>query len=288
MRTLLKPTLKGKDVFLNCIAGISDVSLQTRLKQCASLVDSAEMEFESKVVKQKLHTIGRNKSTKANKNVWIIGGKVTINEMKNVYTQNFVPKDSPGRSFYDKLLLSAKNGKCPLCGHRIVTTIDHHLPKAYYPLMSVVPVNLVPSCTDCNKSKLGAFPNDSTEETLHPYYDDVEKDLWLKARVLHSKPPSLEFFVDPPTKWPQLLSERAKFHFKSFSLNSLYAIEAANELGNIQEQLVEYYNRDGLSGVQNYLADCAKSRSKASLNSWQTAMYNALASDSWFCDGGFL
>jgi len=221
------------------------------------------------------------------KSIRVIDGKVTVNELKNVYTQNFVSVDSPGRVFYDQLILSAPRGKCPLCGHRNVSTIDHYLPKAYYPLLSVVPVNLIPSCKDCNTSKRSAFPTAQHEETLHPYYDDVEKDIWLKTRVIQSTTPSIQFFVDAPPNWDQLLKHRTEFHFDSLSLDDLYSIEAATELAIIEEQLKSYFVRDGVAGVQNFLLESAGSRQKFNLNSWQTAMYIAIANDHWFCNGGF-
>lgn len=287
MRILSKPTEKGKEVFLKCIDEICNRDLKNRLMNCVSMIESAEAEFDNKVVKQQLHKLVRNKSNKVTKNIRTIGNFVTVNELKKVYTNQFAHINSPGRSIYDKLLLKAKYGKCPLCGHRNVSSLDHHLPKAYYPLLSVVPINLIPCCSDCNYGKLGSFPKTADEETLHPYYDNVENDLWLKATVQHTAPPSLYFFVDAPDSWDTLLIQRTKHHFRAFSLNKLYSIEAANELGNIKDQIEDYYKRDGSFGVKRFLQECQSSRSKLYLNSWQSAMYSALANDEWFCNGGF-
>ena len=61
-----------------------------------------------------------------------------------------VRKNGPGRATYDLLKLSAKGGFCPLCGQRNVSTLDHYLPKESYPDLSILPINLVRACSDCN------------------------------------------------------------------------------------------------------------------------------------------
>ncbi|WP_053161421.1 HNH endonuclease [Streptomyces caatingaensis] len=65
------------------------------------------------------------------------------------------------------------NELCPLCGISKVTTIDHQLLKGRYPLLAVVPVNLVPACRDCNTGKGEEAPATAEDQPLHPYYDDL-------------------------------------------------------------------------------------------------------------------
>lgn len=287
MRKLTKPPETAQDVFVLCVNGIEDTNLKTRLLSCKKLVEDAAVDYDTKKVKQELHLIAQNKSTKASKNTRLINGQVTINEMKAVYTDNFVPKTSPGRPLYDKLMMAPPLGICPYCLQRIVTTLDHFLPKAYYPLLSVAPVNLVPSCTDCNKDKLSAYPRTSGEECIHPYYDDIENEQWLKAEVIQSKPATISFFVDPPKSWPPLLIDRVRFHFKTYQLGKLYATQAAVLLINLQALLVSIHKKRGAIGVKSHLKREAKSRKAANKNSWQTATYTAMALDDWFCNGGF-
>jgi hypothetical protein len=60
--------------------------------------------------------------------------------------------------------------------------------------------NLIPSCGDCNKAKLRSQPTSGEEQTLHPYFDDVDAT-WLKAKVIEADPPSLRFFPEAPATW---------------------------------------------------------------------------------------
>lgn len=287
MRRLKKPKELVEDVFMNCLSNMRESDLKKRLISCNTLILAAAKEFEEKVVKQKLHTILRITVTNKTKLDKLVNGNVTVDEMKDVYTNKFVPVGSPGRALYDKLFSAPSFGICPLCSHREVETLDHHLPKAHYPTLSVTPSNLIPSCYKCNISKKTNCPNSSEQETLHPYFDDIEDDEWLVAEVINSSPPIVKFSVQKPAKWSNLLFTRVKFHFNSLELNSLYSTQAAKELVRINHMLNKRLNEGGQVSVSKFLLEEAESSSMASLNSWQSAMYRAIGNDKWYCSLGF-
>ncbi|MGC4749021.1 HNH endonuclease [Micromonospora sp. DT201] len=212
---------------------------------------------------------------------------VSAKEMVGVYEGRMAKKGSAGRFIYDELMLAAKHGRCPLCGQRSVSTLDHHLPKSSFPALAVDPLNLVPACSDCNKAKSSSIPVSRHEETLHPYFDDIEKDLWLRARVVEVGPAALIFFVDHPVGWTEIMFARASLHFKTFGLSGLYSSQAAQELNNIRFGLSQIFDRGGEAVVKQHLREQAVSRSAAHTNSWQAATYRALAENEWFCRGGF-
>lgn len=278
MRKLEKPNDNARDVFLECIRIVRRADLKARLTATQSLIIDASTELENKVSTGQVYTIIQES---------IVNGNVTAKELEEVYKNRMVKKDTPGRVYYDKLIVSAPNGICPLCSHREVTTLDHYLPKTKYPRLAVAPVNLIPSCTDCNKSKLISFPTSASEETLHPYFDNIENDLWLKAVITHSTPPTFHFQVNPPNNWPQLLSDRVQFHFTTLSLNKLYSTHAAVELAQINKHLENLLTTSGNNAVKNYLLEGANTRAHENINSWQAAIYTAMATDNWFCNGGF-
>ena len=86
-----------------------------------------------------------------------------------------------GRPIYDRLKAGAKFRRCPLCGARDVKTLDHYLSKSEFPELAVFPANLVPSCSDCNKTKLVHAPGAHIDQTFHPYFDN-----WGARRILHA------------------------------------------------------------------------------------------------------
>lgn len=277
MRKLAKPIDDVGEVFLACISGFRNHNLKSRLASVKIDIVSAAVDFELAASSNTLHTLIPQND---------INGIVTKQEMLDVYTNGMV-SNSLGRKIYDKLLASPVHSRCPLCGQGTVRQLDHHLPKAFYPALAVVPANLIPSCYDCNKAKLDAKPISAECETIHPYFDDIESDLWLHARVIEESPTGIQFFVKAPENWNDVKSKRVKHHFKTFKLSSLYTSLAASELSGIQYSLTNLFSKAGDQGVKAYLRDQALSREKAYLNSWQAAMYKALADSDWYCSGGF-
>jgi len=278
MKRVLKPNFNAKDTFHICISIVRDKDLKSRLLECENLIIKAEVEFDSKVTTGEVYTIAKEK---------IVNGNVTANELEKVYTQRMSTKDVPGRTIYDKLMSASTLGICPLCNHRIVETLDHYLPKSEFPRLAVTPINLIPSCYTCNKSKLANSPTKPEEETFHPYFDNIEDDEWLSAIVNKTTPPSVSFFVKAPNEWSDLLAKRVNHHFISFSLNKLYSTHAAVLIRNLHGRLNSIYNSFGANGVQKYLEEEAKSRINIDKNSWQTAFYKAISNDIWFCDQGY-
>jgi hypothetical protein len=125
------------------------------------------------------------------------------------------------------------------------------------------------------------------EETLHPYFDNIEDDPWLCARVIETQPAALAFYVEAPENWPDTLKSRVRHHFTMMKLAPLYGTHAAVELANIEFYLSELFQHRGADGVREHLEEQALSRYQAQVNSWQTATYQALAESDWLCNGGF-
>lgn len=273
------PELDTNDVFSLCISRVNDPVLKARLESIADDIAQASVTFQDLATQVRLHEFVREA---------VIGGVVTTPEMKAVYTQRMVPKKSPGRTAYDTLMSLAPAGKCPLCAHRDASTLDHHLPKSHYPVLAVTPLNLVPSCKDCNTAKLVNLPTTASEETLHPYFDDIDSDRWLFAQVQTTTPASLRFFVGPPGHWDSVLSARIHLHFETFGLGSLYAAQGADELVNIRHQLQMIHTAGGAAYVRDELLFRAESARAVRVNGWRASAFEALAESTWFCDGGFM
>ena len=278
MKVITKPNITAEDAFSTCISKVKNVDLKARLTACEDLISQAEAEFESKITKGDIHTICKEE---------IVNGNVTAKELETVYTGRMVGKGAPGRTIYDKLISVPKYGICPLCSHGHVSTLDHYLPKSNFPRLAVAPINLIPSCFDCNKYKLTTSPSKPEEETLHPYYDNIEDVQWLYAQVSHTTPPTISFFVKPLDSWSDLLKARLQHHFQSFSLAKLYTKEAAVCISDLNQRLQSIHSSSGAIGVHKYLRDEAISRCADNKNSWRTAFYFAIADDDWFCNGGF-
>jgi len=273
-----RPDIDVATLFNTVIGTVGNAGMRFRYGACLPLVESAEQEFESKITTGQVHTIAQEN---------IVNADLSVAAFKALYDQQLVAKEE-GRFYYDKILAAAPLGLCPLCGHRDVSTLDHYLPKAFYPRLSVVPINLVPACKDCNTGKLVTFPVNEETETLHPYFDDIDYDLWLKMEVLETKPVSILFSVERPDGWSNLLLDRVVGHFDSFGLQRLYGVQAARELSGLKKNLINLHaSNEGVEAVRKFLRDAALSWADVRLNSWKAAFYHGLSMNDWFCETGF-
>lgn len=278
MWSLERPAHSARSTFTTCISRVRNAGLAARLAAATDSVVAASSEFDRAARGGTLHQIARHD---------LVTPDITIDDMEKVYTQRMAKTGAPGRDVYDEIFLSSPQGRCPLCTQRPVTTLDHHLPKAYFPSLAVAPLNLVPACSDCNKSKLASVPTRPEEVGLHPYYDDLGDEVWLQARVVERRPTALRFRVVAPAAWDAVLSARVEHHFRALGLGVLFASEAAEELVNIRHQLRTLRAADPIDSVRNELQRRAHSCAVGRPNGWRTAAYRAWHESDWFRDGGF-
>ncbi|ESU27084.1 hypothetical protein FLJC2902T_22620 [Flavobacterium limnosediminis JC2902] len=279
MKKIKKPEIKVKQVFTDCISIVRNPIYKQQLTNCIDTLEAAETDLENKITGNTVHEIAQNE---------VILGTIVKEDMEKVYNDRMSKKGTPARDHYNTIFLSAPNGKCPFCSQRIVKTLDHYLPKSKYPIFAVTPINLIPCCSDCNKDKLVDYPTSQEEETLHPYFDDVENEVWLKAKLLQTNPIGFEYYVFPSPNRADLLNRRILNHFNSFGLNKLYSVHAIEELENNKQHFKKLFANGGYDLLRAHLKDGFDSRSSVNLNSWQTAFYCALYEDEWFCNGGVM
>ena len=276
MRQLQKPTSIARDAYFTCTSGVADQEFRTRLEKCFQEFEDAANQYINNAESMSLFMIyAIDDST-----TQIVIGDLTNEELIKLYKQYMVPAKKPARKIYDEIIVRA-DGRCPFCAIGHVSTLDHYLPKTKYPIFSILPVNLVPSCMDCNKNKGSFVLLGAEEQTLHPYFDDIifYRDKWISAQVLRTEPVSLEFFVTPPDDWNEISKKRAKTHFTKFNLSYKYSIEAADEVAILNDQRNTYW-KSSTGDFSQYLASVATS--SPFVNHWKSVMYSALADDIWF------
>ncbi len=278
MRSLPKPTDDARTTFELCANNVQNEDFSTRLHSVSAVIESAEADYDVQGEKGSLFTIAETVS---------VAGIITKKEMENLYTGTFSRQRSKVRPIYDKIKSAPRNGICPLCSQRVVTQLDHYLPKTRHPALAVTPINLVPSCSDCNKEKLALQPTTASKQILHPYFDEVDDEIWLSARVVESAPPAIVFSATPPNTWSTVKYDRVRYHFETLCLGSLYSSNAGAELINIHFSLMRVAERGGVGGLKTHLAEQAEDRQTVEKNSWQAAMYDALRKSNWFCEVGY-
>jgi 5-methylcytosine-specific restriction endonuclease McrA len=274
-----RPQLEVRVVFSLCISDqISPAKLRV-LEYYEDPVVAATEQYEEACRAASLHLLDRAKFNPPKARA------SDAKDLVNMYEQRMAP-DKPGREVRDTIRNAAV--KCPLCGVGRVRQIDHHLPKAVYPYLAVAPSNLLPVCADCNYIKGERAPTSYGEQTLHPYFDDIDDGRWLRARLVVDLPDwYVEFFVSPPSSWSPLLTSRVEHHFEVFELARVYEVQSADELVGIAGQLETAFDAGGAPDVRGHLLAMARWRTRPRNNSWMTALYEAAADNIWYCSGGF-
>ncbi|MFJ3815264.1 HNH endonuclease [Streptomyces sp. NPDC090056] len=191
-----------------------------------------------------------------------------------------------GRDIYDQILAGAPYERCPMCGRGIATTLDHQLPKSEYPILAITPANLVPACSACNQKKSSKDPADASEMLLHPYFDSLGSSRWLGARIHEESPARAEYFVEPADDWSTEFSERVARHFAFFGLSRQYAIAAAGKLAADRRQHAGLLERAGPDELRLHLKESAEGFWSVAGNTWEGALCNALAENTWYVNGG--
>jgi hypothetical protein len=277
MRSLVRPTYTARYTYELCAKSVRDAAIAKKLKLLAPAVEDAESMYLA--LSTFFMLFGFVDET--------IGEKSRSDEMIRLYTDILSRKGSKARHIYDQIRSAPKGDICPLCGQRLVSTLDHYLEKARFPVLAVAPLNLVPSCADCNIVRAQQKAKCPSDQTLHPYFDNVDDQVWLVASVCELEPVAVKFVVIKPDSWDEMKFQRIRSHFRVFALGTLYSTHAAAEMAGIRYALESVFHRGGPEGLQSHLAEQALSRSQTHRNSWQGALYTALRDSGWFCSGGF-
>lgn len=160
---------------------------------------------------------------------------------------------------------------CPYCLMRHPTTIDHFLPKDFYPEFSVLGWNLVWVCDVCNRKK-GNRLVDAPREVINPYFDAVPETPLLHADVtLHADEVAISFRIEAlDSNVPNNMVELMRRHYTALALEKDYvgegvtvvtdmvnAILAVHEDPIEQPQLADALNNRMLEWG-NYPTNCFK------------------------------
>lgn len=169
---------------------------------------------------------------------------------------------------------------CPICGSSETGSLDHYLPRTDYPEFSVMRANLVPACGHCNSGVKGDTVNGEYPcRFIHPYFDAwAAKPLWYVEVV---RPLEAATFVGRPLK---TLSEPKQqivgFHLENV-LGWQFDCFAENLWATLPVELrMRSEELDVPADVGILKLEYKIARRTKGQNSWQTAAYRGILSDS--------
>ena len=277
MRKITKPDHSVSSVFDACIAIAQNGTISVNCLTAKDAIVQAESDYEAGALTSNLFLLPRDQDTVE---------QASKTDLATLYRR--LRDNNNTRNIYDEIRAVAAPGKCPYCGSGTIGTLDHYLPQSHYPLFTITPINLVPSCERCNGKKRDSFPAFRDQQPLHPYFDEFWDERWLFAELNCEIPVSAGFFVRAPIAWQDYKRNRIEAHFADLDLETVFISDAANELSGITGELRDVLRDDGPDGLRRHLERRANSHLTSCPNSWKTALYFACAESDWFCNGGFL
>ncbi|MDP1393757.1 hypothetical protein Q8G28_09220 [Lysinibacillus capsici] len=272
MRKLDRPLFTQKEILESCVSNMTDNDLVTLiLSKLTNFEDSYKL-YDSYALSNDLHLIDEGYSIEE------IESKV----LNNLYTDKLSKDGQPARSYYDKIMDLSLDSMCTSCGYRPADTLDHVLAKTKFPALSINPLNLIPMCIACNKKKSSKKSEGKEFNAIHPYYDNIEDFVWLKAKLERKVPFELNFMVDETANHNIELIERVSNHFTTFGLNKLYKIYAGTEISAIIHDLKEIFGEGNSIALKQELNRSKRKYQRVYKNTWQFAFYEELSTNEWF------
>ena len=277
MHSIPKPNIDFAKLFTKC-ADTKQKPTSDNLRNKLSVIAPATQQYETNASNSSLHELNPIQSQYLT--------PVTPDNLKDLYSTQMVNKNGQARIHYDKILADAKKNHCCFCSDGDPTEIDHFLPKSIFPEFSILPINLVPACRDCNRLKTNHSPTSYADTYIHPYYEEYKDIIWLEARLDFSSgnyPTAIYQISSNLQSTSHNLAERIEHQFSKLQLNRRYSPKAGGEILDIEQRLRKLSKlRSGSELVKHHLSEEASSREVVNKNSWQTALYKCLSLDSHF------
>ncbi|OUS73090.1 hypothetical protein B5G52_05110 [Pseudoalteromonas sp. A601] len=236
---MIKLDLKKIDMeytFNACADGITDKKEQKRYNQSLpELINLADeyVDLGEQGLLYKIPALSKENSDKP------VVGSIHSDELKELYNYYMV-KRPVGRKAYDKIMATAQE-RCPFCGGiGNPRNLDHYLPKKHFPLFSITPHNLIPSCRDCNMDGKGTrYAKQLEKQIIHPYLDNFIffNSQWVFAEYKEGQPGEINYYVSAPEQWGEHDKSRVEEHFRAFELARIYGRVASSHLGELLPQL---------------------------------------------------
>ncbi|MED3727086.1 hypothetical protein [Priestia filamentosa] len=262
--------------------------IRTRLLSIKSVLEQAQDDYEKLGREQALHKIEDKQNIEIPDDVELdenITRKVTIKDMEKAYSTFLVDKPGSlkiGRKVYESIMSNTYYNLCPYCSHRDVKTVDHYLPKVGFALYTIIPLNLLPCCSDCNKSKLDNYVLQKDKMLIHPYFDDISNQEWLECRIVNNTWP-ITFHYNVGNSISDLtFKSRIEYQFELLDLSKLYADNAAREFNYRVKSLIKEYKSNPSNEALDFINSNIDTYKSENPNSWQTKMFEALKTSEWF------
>ncbi len=125
-------------------------------------------------------------------------------------------------------IFSSTRGICFLCGNSKAGEIDHYLPRKHFPEYSILTLNLLPACRECNNAKRAQFEDSGSYLYFHPHFMTLPDTQFVTVTIELDATVLITYEINPNLQGE--LPDILRRQFKSLSLGKMYRDEAVGLL----------------------------------------------------------
>jgi hypothetical protein len=278
MFSIQAPTMSGKAVFDACVPHSTDADLIKRLTLASPSIAAAERDFKEAVASGDPSAYFKHARRPF---------ACPPEDLRDLYRR--VLRDGGQRAVYEKLVFAGNERPCPICGASIAGSLDHYLPVSSAPELSVVPINLIPTCLPCNRDKRDHTPATLDECLFNPFFDSWLDYPMLIARLIFEGGPRVEFDMEQPIGCPNSVYRRARKTFDVYKFAKNLKVAAATHFRSVKAAVSFPFLPDELRpiAIERWLRHQNTQLAAKNSNDWQAAMYKAFADSEQFLSGGY-
>lgn len=278
MLALPTPPFSVSDILDN-VRDTGTLATRERIASATEGLIGAEAEYRKQANRGSIHLMPASNSAS-------LGG-ATETDIISVYENRLVRPRGRAHRFYEEILYVG-DGTCSLCGASAATEVDHYLPKEQLGWLAIVPLNMIPACSECNGYKGTRLPSSRNDSFIHPYFDDFRTTQWLAAEVREDDPLP-RYFVQSYSGAGESDIPRLKAHFVALRLGFLYARLAGGALAEYRGNLIRNLSGESRFNARRlWLEVGAKGLERDyGINHWRAVALRAWAASDWFIEEGY-
>lgn len=294
------PDFTIKETYPICINYISDNNLKDYMDSMSEQIFIQSDKYLKLVQQSKLEDLDipvvfeitkgpDGKDLKECRNHWFV-------KLYKNYFSNSKDRYISANSFYNRIKLDGvgnnNNKRCCYCNNHKIEVIDHFLPESKYNFLAVNPINLVPSCEECNDNKHAYSPSNTDPVLVHPYFDFIDDISWLDVKIIdrivitdtHNEKKYeyvFEYFIKDLEVCPIDIN-RIKKTFEKLKINDNITFDAQTFFNN--ELLYDLTDLEQLGELSNealaqhfYKKSVRLNSQGYGLNHWKVVLYKMLS-----------
>ncbi|MFF2632901.1 HNH endonuclease [Microbacterium sp. NPDC058021] len=272
-----RPAITVHDVATQCAAGVRDSAFARRIRSSRANLTANSLRLSAAHDSDRLHDLDPDHFEVSD---------LTDAEMKKIYKTQLARSGRPARSSYDELISGALRNLCTYCQYGVANTLDHFVPKDVVAGLAIEPLNLIPACSRCNHVLGSSVADGYDDQFLYPY-GAPSLGRWLWAELLETEPVSVRFVARPHPGLAPTVQSRVTFQFRQLKLGQLFAVVSATDLAEMRETLTANFSDGCADDVRGHLRDTARILFGVDENNRRAVLFEALADNDWYCEGGY-